>query len=189
MGKNRNISDALAATRLNKSLEGERFGYREALENALRFNRSDYFSRGGNAQNNYQRGLMATIRREENGKYSVVIVKRNNVEEDKLAQHVQNVFMTDALVELLKNAGLNVDFLEDSQASVWFSPENGRVEEGLKYIASVLQGGESSADVAEVAGHFIVGAMRDTELVQRLIKMFSATEDDVKNGDAKLTGE
>lgn len=190
MADNLDTQEDLAAHRLNRSIAGQRFSYRDALNNALKFNRTQFYRRGGDsAYDQYDKGLMATINREENGKYSIVIVKRNNLEEEKLAEHVRNVYLTDALVELLRNAGLGVDFLEDSQAKVWFTPEDGRVEDGLKYVASVLQGEESSAEVAEVAGHFIVGAMRNSNLVQRLIAMFSATEEDVREGRAKLTGE
>lgn len=72
---------------------------------------------------------------------------------------------------------------------MWFDPVNISVEDGLIQIASVLQGEESSAEVAEAVGHFLIGALRGNPLAERLISMFSATEEDVKNGKASVTGE
>ena len=100
---------------LNDSVKGQRFSYLEALDNAIKFNRGEYYNRRGKSQDGkYYQGLMATVKREDNNKYSIVIVKRNSVEEERFAKHVQNKILTDALTELLKSHGMSVKFLEES---------------------------------------------------------------------------
>ena len=174
---------------LDRETRNQRLPYLEALDNAIKFNRSEYYNRRGKSGDRYYDGLMATIQPESNGKYSIRIVKRTPVEENRFAKHVQNKILTDALTELLKSHGMSVRFMEESQSKMWFDPVNISVEDGLIQIASVLQGEESSAEVAEAVGHFLIGALRGNPLAERLINMFSATEEDVKNGKASVTGE
>jgi len=114
---------------LNSSVENQRLPYLDALDNAIKFNRSEYYNRGNNGK--YYQGLMATIQPEANGKYSIRIVKRNAVEEGNFAKHIQNKILTDALTELLRSHGMSVKFLEESQSKMWFDPVNMSMEDGL----------------------------------------------------------
>lgn len=190
MDESRDFAEEVAMDDLNDKLRDNTYSYLEALDAAIRFNNDEFYTRRGEKSGkNFYQGLMAKLHREANGRYSLEIVQRTRAEEDAFAKHVQNKLLTDALVALLQNHGMDVRFLEDSQARVWFDPVNADASQELMQIASVLQGEESSVEVAEVVGHFLVQAVRQEPLVERLVQMFSATEEDVRKGKAKMTGE
>lgn len=73
---------------LNDSVKNQKLPYLDALDNAIKFNRSEYYNRRRNSNGNYYQGLMATLKKEDNGKYSIVIVQRNAIEERRFAKHV-----------------------------------------------------------------------------------------------------
>ena len=84
---------------------------------------------------------------------------------------------------------MSVDFLKESQGRLWFDPSLSDAGEQLMHVASVLEGEDSSSDVAEAVGHFLIGALRGNNHVERLIAMLSHTQEDVDKGLAELTGE
>ena len=89
LGEFDGIDETVVASDLNDDLANQRFGYLEALDYAVKFNNSEFYNRKGRTEyNTVYDGLMATIHKEANGEYSVMIVKRDAIEEDRFAKHL-----------------------------------------------------------------------------------------------------
>jgi hypothetical protein len=161
------LSDSKTLERLNEEIKTGRYEYSEALDNVLKFNK----------QNQFNEKFMATLERQDDGKYLVQVVKRDAENEYKLADHIQNKLLTDAIRLLLSQMkdpttgrGLSIEFLDNPTYSMQYSTTNVHMDaDGLMAIASILDGEKSSEDAAEAAGHFIVASMIDSPLIQRLI--------------------
>ena len=163
-GEYTKLSNSVTLGLLNEELRAGKYDYSEALDNVLKFNRS----------NQFREGFMATLKRDADGKYSIKVVERNPTSEYELAGHVQNKILTDAIRLLLKDKGLSVEFLDNPSYAVQYSTNNVHLDaDGLMAVAQVLNGINSSKEVAEAAGHFIIAAMQDSPLVQRLINMLT----------------
>jgi len=79
---------------LERSVAGQEFSYREALENAIRFNKNEdrkdgyYRLKGELDDGRTYSGLMAIPVKQANGKYSLQIVERTYANEALFANHV-----------------------------------------------------------------------------------------------------
>ena len=185
-GKYSDLSDALVLAELNKEmareLKANRVDYSEALDNVLKFNKS----------NQFRDGFMATLTREEDGRYSVEVVERNPLSEDALAGQVQNKILTDAVRMILEDKGLSVDFLNNAKYAVKYSTNNVQLNaDGLYAVASILDGRNTSSEIAEVAGHFIVASMEGNPLVERLVNILTPEVQQAifKNPESQLVRE
>ena len=158
-----NLSNRRILDKLNKELGRGRYDYSEALENVLRFNRSHQF----------KENFMASLKQESDGKYSVFVQERNARAEYELADHVMNKIFTEAVKTILKDQGFSVDFLDNSSYAVHYSTMNMPIVDGLHTIATILDGTTTSKEAAEVAGHFIVGAMQNSPLIDRLVNLLT----------------
>lgn len=163
-GEYSSLNNARTLAHLNRELKAGKYDYDTALDNVLKFNRS----------NQFRDGFMATLNREEDGKYTIKVVERSPEAEYELADHVQNKIVTDALRLLLKNKGLSVEFLDNPSYAVKYSTDNVHFDiDGLKAVANVINGINSSLATAEAAGHFIVAAMDGNPLIERLEKLLT----------------
>lgn len=162
-GEYHELTDNKVLHRLNEELKEElkssKPDYTEALDNVLRFNKN----------NPLQKSFMATLKRNRDGSYMVEVVKRTSDAEYELAEHVKNRIITDALMQVLRERGLDVDFEDNPTFAIKYSTMSIPVYDSLYSIAAVLNGENTSKEVAEVAGHFIVSAMKSDPLIQRLI--------------------
>lgn len=166
-GEYSNLSNFRTLEHLNRELKAGEYSYSEALDNVLKFNKS----------NQFREGFMATLKPESNGKYSIRVVERNSNSEYELADHVFNKLMTDAIRISLKNHGLSVEFLDNPSYAATYSTNNAHFDgDGLMAVAQIMDGISTSKEAAEVAGHFIVAAMQDNPLVQRLIEQLTPAE-------------
>ena len=162
-GEYSDLSNARTLEHLNREIAGK-YDYSEALDNVLKFNK----------QNQFNQDFMATLKREEDGKYSVKVVERNPTTEYELADHVQNKILTDALRLVLQDRGLSVEFLNNPSYAVQYSTHNAHLDaDGLMAVASILDGQSTALETAEAAGHFIVAAMQDSPLIQRLTNLLT----------------
>ena len=163
-GEYSNLSNARTLEHLNKEIKAGRYDYSEALDNVLKFNKS----------NQFREGFMATLKKEPDGMYSVKVVERNPQSEYELADHVQNKLLTDALRIVLEQKGLSVEFLDNPSYAGRYSTLDATMGvDGLYSVASLLNGINTSNETAEVAGHFVVAAMQDNPLVQRLVEQLT----------------
>lgn len=159
-GEFSNLNDSKTLVYLNDELKAGKYKYSEALDNVLAFNKS----------NQFKNGFMATLEPTDNNMYSISVVKRNAAEEYKLADHVRNKILTEAIRTVLKDKGLSIDFLDDASRVVKYDTASSTTPDvdGLMSVAQVLNGLSSSEATAEVAGHFLVGAMTNSPIMQRL---------------------
>jgi hypothetical protein len=154
------LSNAKTLRYLNEELKAGKYQYDKALDEVLKFNRSSQF----------RDGFMATLNKENDGKYSISVVERTPDAEYRLADHIENKLVTDALRTMLKNMGLSVEFLDNATHAVNYSTKNVHLDvDGLYAVAKVLNGINTSKEVAEVAGHFITAALKGTPLIERLV--------------------
>ena len=178
-GEYSNLSNARTLEHLNKEIKAGKYEYSEALDNVLKFNK----------QSQFNQDFMATLKREEDGKYTVKVVERNPSTEYELVDHVMNKILTDALRLVLKDKGLSVEFLDNPSYAVQYSTQNVHLDtDGLMSVASVLNGINTAPEVAEAAGHFIVASMQDSPLIQRLIDQLTPEVQTAifKNGNSEL---
>lgn len=170
-GEYSDLSNARTLEHLNKEIKAGKYEYSEALDNVLKFNK----------QNQFNQDFMATLKREEDGKYSIKVVERNPSTEYELADHVQNKILTDAIRTVLSQMkdpstgkGLSIEFLDNPSYAVQYSTANVHLDaDGMLAVASILDGQNTAVEAAEAAGHFIVAAMQDSPLVQRLINILT----------------
>lgn len=166
-GEYSNLSNARVLEHLNREIKAGKYEYSEALDNVLKFNK----------QNQFNKDFLATLKREEDGKYSISVVERSPETEYRLAEHVQNKILTDAIKMVLNQMkdpatgkGLSIEFIDNPSYAVHYSTANAHLDaDGFLAIASILDGETSSEDTAEAAGHFIVAAMQNNPIIQRLI--------------------
>lgn len=159
-GEYYNLSNKRILGRLNEEIKAGKYDYSEALDNVLKFNRS----------NQFREGFMATLKRNDDGTYEVSVVERNPSEEYELSNHVMNKILTDSIRRILLDRGLSVEFLDNPKYAIKFSTNNVHLDaDGFMSIAQVINGVNSSSAIAEAAGHFLVGAMDGNPLLERLI--------------------
>ena len=79
-GEYSDLSNARTLEHLNKEIKAGRYDYSEALDNVLKFNKS----------NQFREGFMATLKKEADGSYSVKVVERNPQSEYELADLFQH---------------------------------------------------------------------------------------------------
>ena len=178
-GEYGNLSNARTLEHLNREIKAGKYEYSEALDNVLKFNK----------QNQFNQDFMATLKREDDGKYTVKVVERNPSTEYELADHVMNKILTDALRLVLKDKGLSVEFLDNPSYAVQYSTQNAHLDaDGLIAVANVLDGINTAPEVAEAAGHFIVASMQNNPLIQRLIDQLTPEVQTAifKNSDSDL---
>ena len=169
-GEYNKLSDNVVLQRLNEELQkeirGKNMGYSEALDNVMRFNRSDKF----------RENFMATMTFDpQTNKYSISVVERSPEAESALADHVANRIMTDAIRVMLQDKGLSVDFLDNPSYGYMYNTVGATKSpaDGLYAVISVLDGNTSSRNLAEAAGHFIVDVMKDSPLLERLLNFLT----------------
>lgn len=152
---------------LNKEIDSGVADYNDAILKISSFNRSSDF------KDDY----IATIT-PVNDKYEVTVVPRTKNEEAKLEQIIQKRSLRDRIMYRLNSAGVSVKFIEeDDKVNGRYSTENvERTAEGLHQLIRVARGEKLTQTLAEEAGHFAVGSLGDSPLVQRLTELLYNTD-------------
>jgi hypothetical protein len=115
---------------------------------------------------------MATLSRNNDGSYNIKVVEKTEEEKENFKRTVKNATLQDKLKAILLSHGVEVGFLEDGDT------ENGRYStlnaeknaNGLYNLIRIKDGYNGDKALAEETGHFIVGAMGQDPLVQRLVE-------------------
>ena len=165
------INEEVLLNSLNKKYKTGVLDYNEAIGIANRFNSSDDF----------RKDYIAFLSEAEGGKVRVEIVKREPATEVKLKEFYKNRNLINRILDSLRNAGVNVKFLEEGLTNIKGRYSTLNVEkthEGLYSLISVLSGDTLTETLAHEAGHFAYGALRGSVLAQRL---YNALTDDVIN--------
>lgn len=156
---NINVNQERLIANLNKEIGAGVYPYDEAITKVLDFNRNSSFNED----------YMATITLSK-GQYQLSIVPRTKANEAALEREVQNRALRDRLMYHLNKAGVAVGFLnEDDKVDGRYSTINAeKTADGMYQLIRVANGERLTETLAEEAGHFAVGALGNSPLVERL---------------------
>lgn len=153
--------------KVSSSIRATSLTFDEALNSINSFNSNSQF------KNEY----LATITEASNGTYSVTLVNKTKDSVKKLEDILKKKELQDFLIQKLNELGVNVEFLETSRYRGQYStrPEdveaiekNYRTVYTLIRIAKNLPIDKQNKALAKEIGHFVIGAMKDTSLLNRL---------------------
>lgn len=150
---------------LNSDLGAGEMTYDEAIAKLAAFNRNSSY-------NNY---YMATITPSTNGLYTLSVVKKNKANQVALGEVIANQTLQNRIKYQLNKAGVAVDFMEsDEKINGRYSTKNAtKTANGLYQLIKISKGEHVEATLAEEAGHFVVGAMSNSPLMQRLLNLLN----------------
>ena len=156
-------SDKLLDT-LNKDVQAGLYTYQEAIGRLQNFNRNNPFNTG----------YMATIVPSDN-QYKLSVVKRTPAQESRLEDIIHKQSLQDRIVFYLNRAGVAVDFInQDGLEGGRYSTINAQQSaDGLYHLIRIAHGENVADALAEEAGHFAVGALGNTPLVERLLRLLN----------------
>ena len=149
---------------LNKDVQAGLYTYQEAIGRLQNFNRNNPFNKG----------YMATIVPSGN-QYKLSVVKRTPAQESKLEDIIHKQSLQDRIVFYLNRAGVAVDFInQDGLEGGRYSTINAQQSaDGLYHLIRIAHGENVTDALAEEAGHFAVGALGNTPLVERLLRLLN----------------
>lgn len=142
---------------LNKDLGFGEHSYEEAISLMTSFNNTS----------EYNDRYMATISNVENGKVSLQVVKKNRENQINLENNISNKLLFDRIKEVIQRMGGDITFI-DEKYSKYDTVNAQKAKTGLYNIIYLSKNGNITADMAEEAGHFAVGALGNSPLVKRL---------------------
>lgn len=144
---------------LNKKIGAGEMTYKEACEKLFNFNKNS----------NYNDKYLATIQRTEGGKVRLFITEKTSKTTKDLYKQLKNGSIAERLQAKLNEHGVTYEFLENAEFEGRYSTMNSeKVLNGLNALISIKEGHAVDATLAEEAGHFVIGSLRDSELVKRL---------------------
>lgn len=150
---------------LNKDINSGIYDYEEAITRLQSFNRNSQFNDE----------FMATITSTKDGKYNLSVVEKNAANEAALTKEISNRCLQDRVKYYLNKAGVSIKFIEDDERiNGRYSTKNAKkTANGLYCLIQVSKGKKIDEILAEEAGHFTIGALGDSPLVQRLMKLLT----------------
>lgn len=150
---------------LNKDIGSGTYDYEEAISKLQSFNRNSQF----------HDEFMATIISIKDGKYKLSIVERSLSNELLLDKEISNRTIQDRIKYYLNKAGVSIKFIEDDEKiNGRYSTKNAKkTADGLYQLIQVAKGEKVTEVLAEEAGHFAIGALGDSPLVSRLLKLLT----------------
>lgn len=167
---------------LNKLINEGEYNYEDASTRVSSFNRNP----------KYSGKYLATMSKTSKGKYRIHVVERTIKEEDKLKDIVREMSFRERLIYMLKQHGVSVEFLDSNNESSVYNTKEFKAIDGFVQILHVVNNEEVDANLAEEAGHFILGALGENHpLVKRLLDLLTPEmQDQILGKDSnKSTGE
>lgn len=159
------IKEEQILSTLNKDIKAGIYDYNDAIAKVQDFNRN----------NSMKSKYLTTISLTDGGKYNLSVVPRNSQNLGKLTQEISNRTLQDQLLYYLKEAGVDVEFIENDERTLGkYSTVNAKqTANGLYQLIQIAKGSTATESMAEEAGHFAVGALGKSPLVQRLENMLT----------------
>lgn len=159
-----NVAQERLLSTLNNDIGAGVYTYEDAISKLQNFNRGSQFS------GDYM-AMISPI----SGKYQLSVVPRTKANEATLERIIANRTLRDRIMYHLNKAGVSVEFLEsDDKIDGRYSTINAqRTADGMYNLIRVANGEKLTATLAEEAGHFAVGALGNSPLVQRLTGLLS----------------
>lgn len=155
-----NIDNLEIQNKLQKEIGETALEYKDAVAKAVRFNKEHAFNKN----------FIALIS-ENNGKWEINIVQNTEENVEQLKRTIAGQELKNRLIYRLTEAGVDVKFIEEDHAR--YSTENAtKNANGLYQLIDFYKNG-TSIQLAEEAGHFIMGAMSNSPLAERLLSLLS----------------
>ena len=150
---------------LNEDIGAGVYSYNDAIGKLQNFNRTSPF----------KGDYMATVTSTGDGNYRLQVVERTAENEGRLTAEISNRTLQDRILYALREAGVDVDFIEaDERIDGRYSTKNAKqTANGLYQLIKVAKGEHIDSSLAEEAGHFAVGALGKSPLVQRFQKLLT----------------
>ena len=150
---------------LNKDINSGIYDYEEAINRLQSFNRNSQFNNE----------FMATIKSTTDGKYYLSVVEKNPSNELALNQEISNRTLQDRIKYYLNKAGVSIEFIEnDEKVNGRYSTKNAKkTADDLYQLIQVANGKNITGVLAEEAGHFAIGALGNSPLVERLMRLLT----------------
>ena len=150
---------------LNKDINSGIYDYEEAITRLQSFNRNSQFNNE----------FMATIKSTTDGKYYLSVVEKNPSNELALNQEISNRTLQDRIKYYLNKAGVSIEFIEnDEKVNGRYSTKNAKkTADDLYQLIQVANGKNVTGVLAEEAGHFAIGALGNSPLVERLMRLLT----------------
>lgn len=176
---NLDIEEEKIIAKLNKDLGSGEYPFDQAITKMQYFNTS----------NPMRDDFMATISIGKGDKVKLEVVKNTPKNQDKLIDTIKNRILQDRLKYYLTKHGVNVSFLDsntDSNINGRYSTENiEKTSDGLYNLIQIAHGKKGEEALAEETGHFIIGALSENPLVDRLISLLTDENMQKLLGDTK----
>ena len=151
------ISSEKIINQLNKDISSGEHEYGEAVSLMTSFNNNSPYS------DEY----MATISTVEGGKANLQVVRKTTANQTALEETLTNKSLFDRIKQAVERVGGSIDFIDEDYSK--YDTVNARkAESGLYNVIFLSKKGNLTADMAEEAGHFAVGALGNNPLVKRL---------------------
>lgn len=150
---------------LNQELQSGTYSYQQAIEKVAKFN----------SEQALDSKYMATVRdTKKAGEYEILVVENTALERDSLRTFIKGNTLRGKLINFLASNGISVSFIEQDYSR--YSTENAITNmNGLYQLIEFSKTGKD-IELAEEAGHFVIGAMGDSPLVKRLENIFQDQE-------------
>lgn len=160
-----NVEQEKLLTQLNKDLGAGVYEYNNAVAKLSNFNRESQF----------KEDYMATIEHTNKG-YALSVVPRTTANEVALEQTIAQRSLQDRIIYYLNKAGVGVEFIEqdDKEGGRYSTINATKTADGLYNLIRVSKGENIEENLAEEAGHFAVGALGSSPLVQRLTSLLTS---------------
>lgn len=157
-----NLDEEKLLSTLNKDLKAGTYNYEEAITLLEGFNNTSAYS------DEY----MAIITPVDDWKVQLSVVKKNRANQAKLEEVISNKLTFDKIKQRVEEVGGNTQFI-DERYSKYDTANAQRAESGLYNVIFLSKNGNLTADMAEEAGHFAVGALGNNPLVTRLERILT----------------
>lgn len=154
------VDDSKIKESLQKEIGKNRMPFNEAIGKVVSFNKSRSFGQT----------YMATLE-ESDGQFYVKIVENTEDNLDNLKTIIEGQELKNRLIHRLAEAGVDVSFI-DKNHSRYSTLNAKRNINGLYQLIDFYKYG-TTPELAEEAGHFILGAMSNNPLVDRLLSLMS----------------
>lgn len=160
-----NVDKDILINALNRDINSGTYDYVEAVNRLQSFNRNSQFNNE----------FMATIKSTTDGKYYLSVVEKNPSNELALNQEISNRTIQDRIKYYLNKAGVSIEFIEnDEKVNGRYSTKNAKkTADGLYQLIQVANGKNVTGVLAEEAGHFAIGALGNSPLVERLMRLLT----------------
>lgn len=160
-----NIDKERELKTLNSDIGAGNYSYSDAMVRLQNFNR----------ENPYNDKYMATVKLTENGQYALSVVEKNSSNESALNEFVGSRNLIERIKYHLNKAGVDYEFLEEGEkGNGRYSTKNAvRTADGLYQLIKVANNEQIEESLAEEAGHFAIGALTKSPLVQRLLSILT----------------